>query len=139
PQAMRRPPRPPGQHILAAGVWQRLLALAAVVTALSLAAGIAARAMDLPWQSVLFLALLAAQLGVALGLRARLITGQNLFLPASVAVSALLATAALHVPVLRSVLETEPVGGSGTGLAAAAGLGAFIAARILRGAFHRKA
>ncbi|MFD8637849.1 cation-translocating P-type ATPase [Streptomyces sp. NPDC059533] len=139
PQAMRRPPRPPGQHILAAGVWQRLLVLAAVVTTLSLAAGLAARAMDLPWQSVLFLALLAAQLGVALGLRARLLTGQNLFLPASVAVSALLAVAALHVPELRSLLGTEPVGWSGTGLAAAAGLGAFIAARILRRAFHRKA
>ncbi|MFD5484853.1 cation-translocating P-type ATPase [Streptomyces virginiae] len=139
PQAMRRPPRPPGQHILAAGVWQRLLVLAAVVTTLSLAAGIVARAMDLPWQSVLFLALLAAQLGVALGLRARLLIRQNLFLPASVVVSALLATAALYVPALQSLLDTEPVGWSGAGLAAAAGLGAFIAARILRGAFHRKA
>ncbi|MFI8363934.1 cation-translocating P-type ATPase [Streptomyces sp. NPDC085612] len=139
PQAMRRPPRPPGQHILAAGVWQRLLVLAAVVTTFSLGAGIAARAMDQPWQSVLFLALLTAQLGVALGLRARLVTRQNLFLPASVAVSALLAVAALYVPVLRSLLDTEPVGWSGTGLATAAGLGAFIAARILRGAFHRKA
>ncbi len=55
------------------------------------------------------------------------------------AVSALLAVAALYVPALQSLLDTEPVGWSGTGLATAAGLGAFIAARTLRGAFHRKA
>ncbi|MGW5342717.1 HAD-IC family P-type ATPase [Streptomyces sp. HUAS TT3] len=139
PEAMRRPPRPPGQHILAAGVWQRLLVLASAVTAVSLAAGVAARAMYLPWQSVLFLALLGAQLGVALGLRARLLTRANLFLPASVAGSAVLAMAALHVPVLQSLLETEPVGWSGVWLASAAALAAFVAARLLRGAFRRKA
>ncbi|GAA3124874.1 hypothetical protein GCM10020254_85190 [Streptomyces goshikiensis] len=108
------------------------------MTAFSLTAGAVARAMDLPWQSVLFLAVLAAQLGVALGLRARLFTTQNLFLPASVAASALLAMAALHVSVLQSLLDTEPVGWSGTGLALAAALAAFIAARLMRGAFHRK-
>ncbi|MFD8410955.1 cation-translocating P-type ATPase [Streptomyces sp. NPDC059650] len=139
PEAMRRPPRPPGQHILAAGVWQRLLVLAAAVTAFSLIAGVAAQAVGLPWQSVLFLALLGAQLGVALGLRARLLTGANLFLPASVAGSAVLAMAALHVPVLQSLLETEPVGWSGVWLASAAALAAFVAARLLRGAFRRKA
>ncbi|MFH8893599.1 cation-translocating P-type ATPase [Streptomyces sp. NPDC017949] len=139
PEAMQRPPRPPGQHILAAGVWQRLLVLAIAVSAFSLLAGIGARAMGLPWQSVLFLSLLGAQLGVALGLRARLLTTRNLFLPASVAASALLAMAALHVPALQSLLDTQPVGWAGTGLATAAALAAFIAARLLRGAFHRKA
>ncbi|WP_284574410.1 cation-translocating P-type ATPase [Streptomyces sp. 2P-4] len=139
PQAMHRPPRPAGQHILAAGVWQRLLVLASAVTAVSLLAGTAAHAMDLPWQSVLFLALLGSQLGVALGLRARLLTRANLFLPASVAGSAALAMAALHVPVLQSLLETEPVGWTGVWLASAAALAAFLAARLLRGAFRRKA
>ncbi|MFD0377043.1 cation-translocating P-type ATPase [Streptomyces sp. NPDC127112] len=136
PDAMRRPPRPPGRHILAAGVWQRLLSLASAVTVVSLLAGTAARAWGLPWQSVLFLALLAAQLGVALGLRGRLLTRANPFLPASVAGSALLAAAALHVPALRSLLDTEPVGWSGLWLASAAALAAFVCARLLRGAFH---
>ncbi|MEU6849418.1 cation-transporting P-type ATPase [Actinacidiphila alni] len=139
PQAMRRPPRPPGQHILAGGVWQRLLVLAAAVTAPSLAAGAVARAEDLPWQSVLFLTLLAAQLGVALGLRSRLCTMRNLFLPASVAASALLAVAALYVPALRSLLETEPVGRTGAALAGTGALVAFAAARLLRGAFRGRA
>ncbi|MFF1492032.1 HAD-IC family P-type ATPase [Streptomyces sp. NPDC058304] len=138
PEAMRRPPRPPGQHILAAGVWQRLLVLAAAVTAASLLAGVAARSMDLPWQSVLFLALLGAQLGVALGLRTRLLTRENLFLPAAVAASALLAMAALYVPALQSLLETRPVGWSGIWLAAAAAISAFLAARLLRAAFRRR-
>ncbi|MFI1148092.1 cation-translocating P-type ATPase [Streptomyces sp. NPDC020817] len=138
PEAMRRPPRPPTQHILAAGVWQRLLVLAAAVTAASLLAGVAARAMDLPWQSVLFLALLGAQLGVALGLRTRLLTRENLFLPAAVAGSALLAMAALYVPALQSLLETQPVGWSGIWLATAAAISAFLAARLLRVAFRRR-
>ncbi|MCB5163841.1 cation-transporting P-type ATPase [Streptomyces bambusae] len=139
PEAMRRPPRPPGQHILAAGVWQRLLVLASAVTAAALIAGLTARAWELPWQSVLFLALLAAQLGVALGLRARLLTRENPFLPASVAGSALLAVAALYVPALQSLLDTEPVGWTGVLIASAAALVAFVAARLLRGAFRRKA
>ncbi|MFF2744028.1 cation-transporting P-type ATPase [Kitasatospora sp. NPDC058048] len=35
PGAMTRPPRPPDQHILGSGVWQRVLLLAAVVAACS--------------------------------------------------------------------------------------------------------
>ncbi|MFI1717038.1 cation-translocating P-type ATPase [Streptomyces litmocidini] len=136
PGAMRRPPRPPGQHILGGGAWQRLLVLAAVVTAASLGAGLAARTLDLAWQSVLFLALLAAQLGVVLGLRARLLTTKNPFLPLSVLASTLLAAAALYVPFLSSVLETEPLGGAGIGLAVACAPAGFLAARLVRTAFR---
>ncbi|WP_128978418.1 cation-translocating P-type ATPase [Streptomyces roseicoloratus] len=137
PGAMRRPPRPPDQHILGGGAWQRMLLLAAVVTTATLGAGLAARALDLPWQSVLFLALLAAQLGVVLGLRARLLTRQNLFLPLAVLASALLAAAALYVPFLRSVLETEPLDWAGIAIAAACAPAGFIAARLVRTAFRR--
>ncbi|MFF1511219.1 cation-translocating P-type ATPase [Streptomyces sp. NPDC058326] len=137
PGTMRRPPRPPDQHILGGGAWQRLLLLAVVVTAATLGAGLAARALDMPWQSVLFLALLAAQLGVVLGLRARLLTRENPFLPLSVLVSALLAAAALYVPFLSSVLETEPLGWAGIGLAAGCAPAGFLAARLVRTAFRR--
>ncbi|WP_443074661.1 cation transporting ATPase C-terminal domain-containing protein [Streptomyces sp. NBC_01431] len=85
---------------------------------------------------MLFLSLLAAQLGVALGLRARLLTTANLFLPASVAGSALLGAAALYVPALQSLLHTVPVDWRGLCLAAGAALAAFAAARLLRSAFH---
>ncbi|MEU3425024.1 cation-translocating P-type ATPase [Streptomyces gardneri] len=136
PGAMHRPPRPPDQHILGGGAWQRLLLLAAVVTAASLGAGLAAQALDLAWQSVLFLALLAAQLGVALGLRTRLLTKENPFLPLSVIASALLAAAALYVPFLNSILETEPLGWAGAGIALACAPAGFVAARVVRTAFH---
>ncbi|MFD0033088.1 cation-translocating P-type ATPase [Streptomyces sp. NPDC127172] len=138
PKAMHRPPRPAGQHILGAGAWQRLLALAAAVTVACLACGAAAHAWGLPWQSVLFLALLGAQLGIALGLRARLLTKQNVFMPGAVAVSALAAAAALYFPPLQSLLETEPLGWSGIALAAAAAITGYVAARISRSAFSRK-
>jgi Ca2+-transporting ATPase len=133
---MHRPPRPPDQHILGGGAWQRLLLLAAVVTAASLGAGLAAQALDLAWQSVLFLALLAAQLGVVLGLRTRLLSKENPFLPLSVLASALLAAAALYVPFLSSVLETEPLGWAGAAIALASAPAGFVAARLVRTAFH---
>ncbi|MEV6329932.1 HAD-IC family P-type ATPase [Streptomyces sp. NPDC051909] len=139
PGAMRRPPRPPDQHILGGGAWQRLLLLAAVVTTATLGAGVAARALDLAWQSVLFLALLAAQLGVVLGLRARLLTRRNPFLPLAVLASALLAAAALYLPFLSSVLETEPLGWAGVAIAAACAPAGFLAARLVRTAFRQPA
>ncbi|MFI5646004.1 hypothetical protein [Kitasatospora sp. NPDC051705] len=36
---MRRPRRPPNEHLLGAGVWQRVLCLGAVVTVVALGAG----------------------------------------------------------------------------------------------------
>ncbi|MFF3459556.1 cation-translocating P-type ATPase [Streptomyces sp. NPDC002730] len=138
PRAMHRPPRPPHQHVLGHGLWQRVLFLAAVVTMASLAAGLSARAVDAPWQSVLFLSLLAAQLGVVMGLRDRLLTRENLFLPAAVLASAGLAAAALYVPFLRSVLETEPLGGTDVAVAAAVGLAGFAAARLSRQPWLRR-
>ncbi|MFH8736098.1 cation transporting ATPase C-terminal domain-containing protein [Streptomyces sp. NPDC017964] len=130
--------RPPGQQILADGAWQRLLFLAGVVAASSLGAGVVAQHSGLPWKSVLFLALLASQLGVVLGLWTRLLTRQNFFLPLSVLASVLLAWAALYVPFLQSVLETEPLGWSAVGLAAIAAVTGCAAARLSRAAFHAR-
>ncbi|MFE0642412.1 cation-translocating P-type ATPase [Streptomyces sp. NPDC058877] len=136
PGTMRRPPRPPDQHVLGGGAWQRLLVLAGVVTAGSLAAALGARALGRDWQSVLFLALLAAQLGAVLGLRSRLFTRKNPFLPLSVLASALLALAALYVPFLSSVLETVPLDEAGVGLAATCAPLGFLTARSVRTAYR---
>ncbi|MDH2388853.1 cation-transporting P-type ATPase [Streptomyces sp. HNM0663] len=130
PSVMRRPPRPPEQHVLGHGLWQRVLFLGAAVTVVSLAAALAVHAVDGPWQSVLFLSLLAAQLGVVLGLRSPLLTRDNLFLPLSVLASAALGAAAVYLPFLRSVLETEPLGWAEAGLAAAVGAAGFALARL---------
>lgn len=136
PGVMQRPPRPPDQHILGGGAWQRLLTLAVVVTVASLGAGLTAQALNLPWQSVLFLAVLAAQLGVVLGLRARLLTQENIFLPLSVLASALLAAVALYLPFLNSVLVTEPLSWAGVGIALTCAPEGFLAARFVRTAFR---
>ncbi|MEU2164049.1 cation-transporting P-type ATPase [Streptomyces sp. NPDC019208] len=135
PQAMHRPPRPPDQHVMGHGLWQRVLFLGAVVTAVCLVVGLLARTVGSPWQTVLFLSLLAAQLGVVLGLRSRLFTRANLFLPLSVLASAALGVAAVYVPFLRSVLETRPLEAMEVGLACAAGLLGFAAARLSRQAW----
>ncbi|MFF1444293.1 cation-translocating P-type ATPase [Streptomyces sp. NPDC058295] len=127
--AMRRPPRPPGQHVLGGGLWQRILRLGTVVTAASLAAGLWVRHTGQPWQTTLFLALLAAQLGVVLGLRERLLTRENAFLPWAVLAAAGLGAAALYVPFLRAVLETSPPSWPGLVTALAAGLIGFGTAR----------
>ncbi|WP_030270959.1 cation-translocating P-type ATPase [Streptomyces sp. NRRL B-24484] len=129
-RTMSRPPRPPHEHILGAGLWQGVLRLGVLVTALSLAAGVWSEDRGAAWQSVLFLTLLAAQLGVVLGLRERLFTRANPFLPLAVAASAVLGLAALYLPALQDVLGTEPVSWPGLGAAVAAGLVAFGAARF---------
>ncbi|MGW1892519.1 cation-translocating P-type ATPase [Streptomyces sp. NPDC002004] len=129
PGAMHRPPRPPQQHVLGHGLWQRVLFLAAVVTAACLLVALWAQARGAPWQSVLFLALLGAQLGVVLGLRTPLLTRENPFLPLAVLLSAALGAAALTVPFLRTVLETEPLAWPEVAAAAAVCLTGFVAAR----------
>ncbi|MER7751931.1 cation-transporting P-type ATPase [Kitasatospora sp. NPDC097643] len=128
-RAMQRPPRPPNEHVLGAGVWQRVLCLGAVVTLVALGAGRWAHWAGHAWQSVLFLALLTAQLGVVLGLRERLFTRANPLLPLAVLASAGLGVAALYVPFLQDVLETEPVSWADGGVVTAAALVAFAAAR----------
>ncbi|MFB9367756.1 cation-translocating P-type ATPase [Kitasatospora albolonga] len=130
PAAMRRPPRPRGQQVLGAGLWQGVLLLGTVVTAASLAAALWAVEAGRPWQSVLFLALLTAQLGMVLGLRERVLTRENPFLPAAVAASAALAAAALYLPFLNGLLGTVPLGTAELAVAAAVGLTGFAAARL---------
>ncbi|MFI8458585.1 cation-translocating P-type ATPase [Kitasatospora sp. NPDC085464] len=129
-QAMRRPPRPPNEHVLGAGLWQRVLRLGVVITLIALGAGLWAERAGHAWQSVLFLALLAAQLGVVLGLRERLFTRANPFLPLAVLASAGLGVAALYVPYLQDVLETEPVSWADGIVVTAAASVAFAAARV---------
>ncbi|MGW7444040.1 cation-translocating P-type ATPase [Kitasatospora sp. NPDC054795] len=132
PGAMTRPPRPPDQHILGSGVWQRVLLLAAVVAAAALGAALWAREEGRPWQTVLFLALLAGQLGTVLGLRERLLTRANPFLPLAVLASTALAAAALYLLLLRGLLDTVPLGRSDLAAPVLAGAVGFTTARLLK-------
>jgi Ca2+-transporting ATPase len=106
---MRRPPRPPDETVLGAGLWQRITRIGTVIAAVTLSIGIWAHATDRPWQTLTFLALGATQLAVALGSRARPGTRSNPMLLAAVASALLLQLAAVYLPPLRDLLGTQPV------------------------------
>ena len=109
PDAMHRPPRPPDETVLGAGLWQRIARVGTVIAAVTLSIGVWAHATDRPWQTLTFLALGATQLAVALGSRARPGTRANPMLLLAVASALLLQLAAVYLPPLRGLLDTQPV------------------------------
>jgi Ca2+-transporting ATPase len=108
PEAMHRPPRPPAESVLGAGLWQRIARVGVVIAAVTLGVGVWAEATGRPWQSLTFFALGATQLGVALGSRARPGSRANPMLLLAVAGALLLQLAGLYVPLLRQLLGTQP-------------------------------
>jgi Ca2+-transporting ATPase len=109
PDAMDRPPRPPSQSILAGGLWQRVVRISLVLSAVTLGVAVWADHAGRPWQSMAFFALGAAQLGVAIGSRSRPRSRANPLLPIAVASALLLQVAGLYLPALRDLLETVPL------------------------------
>ncbi|MFI1996622.1 cation-translocating P-type ATPase [Actinoplanes sp. NPDC020271] len=109
PDVMSRPPRPPAESVLGAGLWQRILRVGTVIAAVTLGIAVWAHATDRPWQSMAFFALGATQLAVALGSRARPGTRANPMLLLAVGAAFALQFAGLYVPVLNELLGTEPV------------------------------
>jgi Ca2+-transporting ATPase len=114
PDTLRRPPRPPAQAVLGAGLLPAILVTAALTAAVSLATGATAYLIGRPWQSMVFVVLGLAQLGVALAVRAPRRAGEtrwrsNPGLPAAVALSAALQVAGVLLPPLRELLGTEPL------------------------------
>ncbi|GAA1912706.1 cation-translocating P-type ATPase [Streptomyces sodiiphilus] len=107
PDTMRRPPRPPEESVLGAGLWTRILIMSSLITAVSLAAAVWAMHNGGPWQTMLFLVLGATQLGVALGSRARPGTRTNPFLLLAVAAALGLQVAGVYLPGLQEILGTE--------------------------------
>ncbi|MEO7060866.1 MAG: cation-transporting P-type ATPase [Lapillicoccus sp.] len=130
PDSMAQPPRSPDESILGAGLWQRLLQLGALITAISLGVGWWAKANDAPWQSCLFLALAAAQLGVAVGVRARPGTWQNPFLLWAVAAAYVLQVLAVSIAPLQALLGTGSLTVSQVALVSAVSALGYVAARL---------
>ena len=65
PGAMRRPPRPPAESVLGAGLWPRIARVGVVIAAVTLGVALWGQATGRPWQSMAFLALGTTQLAVA--------------------------------------------------------------------------
>jgi Ca2+-transporting ATPase len=111
PAAMRRPPRPPAESVLGAGLWQRIVRVGIVITAVTLGVALWAHATGRPWQTMAFFALGTTQLAVALGSRARPGTLANPALLWAVAGALGLQFAGIYLPFLNDLLKTKPLTG----------------------------
>jgi Ca2+-transporting ATPase len=109
PDAMRRPPRPPAESVLGAGLWQRIARVGLVISAVTLGVAVWGHTTGRPWQSMTFFALGTTQLAVGVASRARPGTRANPLLPAAIAGALLLQLAGIYLPVLRDLLKTEPL------------------------------
>jgi Ca2+-transporting ATPase len=109
PDAMRRPPRPPAESVLGAGLWQRIVRVGVIITAVTLGVGVWGHATGRPWQSMAFFALGATQLAVAAGSRVRPGTLANPALLVAISAALGLQFAGLYVPFLNDLLKTKPL------------------------------
>ena len=138
PGIMDRPPRPPAESVLGAGLWQRILRVGLVVAAVTLGIALWGHATGRPWQSMAFFALGTTQLAVALGSRARPGTLANPMLPAAVAAALTLQFAGLYLPFLQELLHTQPLTALDLAVVFAASTLGYAAIRLDRTLFHRK-
>jgi Ca2+-transporting ATPase len=109
PAAMRRPPRPPAESVLGAGLWQRIVRVGVVIAAVTLGVALWGHATGRPWQTMAFFALGTTQLAVALGSRARPGTLANPALPWAIAGALGLQLAGIYLPFLNDLLKTQPL------------------------------
>jgi P-type Ca2+ transporter type 2C len=77
---MQRPPRPPAESVLGAGLWKRILRIGVLITAVTLAVAIWGLMTGREWQTMAFLTLGTMQLSVAIALRGRPGTWANPFI-----------------------------------------------------------
>ncbi|WP_112237248.1 cation-translocating P-type ATPase [Kribbella monticola] len=139
PQAMRRGPRPTTEHVLGAGLWQRIGWTGSLIAAVTLAASLLVRHSGGPWQTATYLTLGLSQLGVAAALRRpRGAGGRALrFLDVAIAGAVVAQVLPLVFSPLRDLLGLEAVTVGQLALAIAFGCipGAVVALLRLR---HRK-
>ncbi|WP_326554460.1 cation-translocating P-type ATPase [Micromonospora sp. NBC_01813] len=121
PDVLDRPPRPPTESVLGAGLLAGVLGIGALITAVTLAVGVAGFHTGRPWQTMVFVTLGLAQLGVALAVRARRSepaeTGgasrwrrqRNPGLLVAVATAAVLQLAGVYLGPLAALLGTDPL------------------------------
>ena len=129
---LARAPRPPEQSVLGDGLWQRVIAVSAVLSVATLGLGLWAESTGREWQTMVFVALTALQLGVALGLRPRQLTRANPLLPLAVLASYVLVLAGVYLPVLQDLLGTVALPAADVALASSAVILGWVASRVTR-------
>jgi Ca2+-transporting ATPase len=111
PAVMQRPSRSPQESVLGDGLVGRIAVVGALITAVSLGAGLWVDSMGGPVQSAVFVTLGLAQLGVALALRAPAPrrTLRQRGLETAVLVAVVLQVVGLYLAPLQALLGTEPL------------------------------
>jgi Ca2+-transporting ATPase len=136
PDTMRRPPRPPGESVLARGLWQHALWVGLLMAAVVLPLQASARAADWPWQTMVFTTLALMQLGHAIAVRSesqsvfRLGHRTNPWMTWAVLVGITAQLAIVYVPPLQRVFETEALGAAQCAVVLVASSAAFVAVEI---------
>jgi Ca2+-transporting ATPase len=139
PLAMRRGPRSTGEHVLGAGLWQRISWTGTLIAAVSISAALWAKNTGAPWQTLTYLVLGLSQLGVAIALRRPRPAGAKRlrFLDLAVVGAVIAQVGPLALPPLRELLGLHPVTFTELMVAATFAVipGAVVALRRLR---HRR-
>ncbi len=142
--AMRRPPRPTGESILGAGLWQHALWVGLLMAAVVL--GIQAFALDAGWhwQTMVFTTLALLQLGHALAVRSERTStfslGLRSNLPLALAVGGTLAVqlALVYVPFLQPIFVTEALGPAELTIVLVLSTVAFVAVELEKAILRRR-
>ena len=127
PDLLDRPPRRPSAGVFDRGLVRQVALLAAAVTAVCLGVAVWSRGTGGPWQTQLFVVLATGQLGLALALRppgawVRPAGRSAIWVPVTVAASALLLLAGVYLPGLSDLLGTRALTPAQLAVAVLAGL-----------------
>ena len=134
---MQRKPRPPGETMFAMGMWQHVLWVGALMSALIL--GLQAWSIgagNAQWQTMVFTALTFTQLGHVLAIRSNreslfsIGLTSNMPLLGTVIVTVLLHLALLYLPSLNRIFNTAPLTAAELGICAACAAIVMIAVEI---------
>ena len=123
PDVLARPPRRPSSGVFDRFLVAQVVGLALAVGAVCLGVAVAARVGGGPWQTQLFVTLAVAQLALALALRPRgawRAGWEAVWVPVAVGVNAVLLLAAVYLPGLRTLLDTQPLTAGELAVSAAA-------------------
>jgi Ca2+-transporting ATPase len=144
PDAMRRPPRPPGQSILGAGLWRQALWVGLLMAAVVLGVQAVAIEVGWHWQTMVFTTLALLQLGNAVAVRSERVSAFRLGIwtnvPLAIAVGGtlLVQLALIYVPFLQPIFVTEPLGVPELVVVLVASTAAFVAVEIDKALLRRR-
>jgi Ca2+-transporting ATPase len=142
--AMRRPPRPPGESIMGRGLWQHALWVGLLMGAATLSVQAVAIALGWHWQTMVFSTLVLLQLGNALAVRSEresffgLGWRTNRALMGAILATLAVQLAIVYLPPLQALFATQPLAPVELGVVLAASTTAFAASELEKWATRRR-